>query len=71
MTAAMLMVVPVLAGLLVSMGAGLHGACPTAGENALSLGMLGAGGLLALASAAAWVAALLSGGRSLVPRVPA
>jgi len=64
-----LLVLPTLAALLVSMGAGVHGTCPTGGENALSLGMLWADGLLALASAGGWVAALFSGGRSVVPRV--
>lgn len=70
-TAAVLMALPTLAGLLISMGGAVHGACPTAAENALSVGMLGVGALLWLASAAAWVAALLSGGRSVVSRVPA
>ncbi|MEJ7818453.1 MAG: hypothetical protein WKF49_07185 [Thermoleophilaceae bacterium] len=68
-TAAVLLALPTLGALLMSMGAGVHGACPTGGENALSLGMLWSGGLLALASAGGWVAALLSGGRSVVPRV--
>lgn len=68
-TAAVLLALPTLAALLLTMGAGVHGACPTGGENALALGMLWSGGLLALASAGGWVAALLSGGRSVVPRV--
>ncbi len=68
-TAAMLMALPTLALVLLSMGARVHGACPTGGENTLSLGMLWAGGALALVSAGGWVAALLSGGRSVVPRV--
>ncbi len=70
-TAAMLMALPTLALLLLSMGARIHAACPTGGENTVALGMLAAGGLLALASAAGWMAALLSGGRSVVTRVPA
>lgn len=70
-TAAILMALPTLAALLLAMGGGIHGACPTGAENALSLAMLAAGGLLALVSAGGWIAALLSGGRSVVPRVVA
>lgn len=68
-SAAVLLALPTLAALLLSMGGAIHGACPTGGENALSLGMLSVGGVVALASAGGWVAALLSGGRSVVPRV--
>lgn len=70
-SAGMLIAAPTIAALLVAIGAGVHGACPTAGENALSLVLLGVGALLTVACAGAWAAALLSGGRSVVPRVPA
>lgn len=71
-TAAVLLALPTLAVLLMAMGSAVQGvqsACPTGGLDALALGMLWSGGLLALASAGGWVAALLSGGRSVVPRV--
>jgi len=70
-TAALLMAVPTLAMLLLSMGGGFHGACPTAGKDAVALGMLVTGAVLALAAAGSWTAALLTGGRSVVPRVSA
>jgi len=70
-TAAMLMALPTLAMLLLAMGGGLHGACPTAGKDAVALGMLVTGAALALVAAGSWVAALLTGGRSVVPRVSA
>jgi len=68
-TAAGLMVAPTLAGLLVPMGASLHATCPSGARDALALVMLAAGAGLALISAAAWVAALLTVGRAVVPRV--
>lgn len=68
-TAAGLMVAPTLAGLLVPMGASLHATCPSGARDALALAMLAAGAGLALVSAAAWAAALVTGGRAVVPRV--
>ncbi len=68
-TAAGLMVAPTLAGLLVPMGASMHATCPSGVRDALALAMLAAGAGLALISAAAWVAALLTVGRAVVPRV--
>lgn len=70
LTAATLIALPVLGALLLEMGAGLAGVSPSAFVRDVARAMAVAGGITLLASAAAWLAALVSGGRAVVPRVP-
>ncbi|MGO8685504.1 MAG: hypothetical protein ACLQUT_13160 [Thermoleophilia bacterium] len=69
LTAATLIALPVLGALLLEMGAGLAGVAPSALARDLAHAMVLAGAMTLLASAAAWLAALVSGGRAVVPRV--
>ena len=68
LTAATLIALPVLGALLLEMGAGLAGVSPSALVRDVARAMALAGGITLLASAAAWLAALVSGGRAVVPR---
>ena len=69
LTAATLIALPVLGALLLEMGAGLAGVSPSAFVRDVARAMAVVGGITLLASAAAWLAALVSGGRAVVPRV--
>jgi hypothetical protein len=69
LTAATLIALPVLGALLLEMGAGLAGVSPSAFVRDVARAMAVAGGITLLASAAAWLAALVSGGRAVVPKV--
>ncbi|HSF26346.1 MAG TPA: hypothetical protein VLC50_02390 [Actinomycetes bacterium] len=64
--AAGLIAVPILGGLLVPMGAGLHGACPGPTVSTVGAMLFWSGGLLILLSLLAWSAALASAGRAVV-----
>jgi hypothetical protein len=69
LAAASLMAVPVLGVLLVTMGSGLVSISPSALLRGMAWGMQLVGGILVLASAAAWLSALASGGRAVIPLV--
>jgi len=69
LTAACLMALPVLGALLLTMGAGLESVSPSALVRSIAWAMGLIGGAILLASAVAWLSALVSGGRALVPRV--
>lgn len=69
LTAATLIALPLLGALLLEMGAGLAAASASALVRDVARAMAVAGGVTLLVSAAAWLAALVSGGRALVPRV--
>jgi hypothetical protein len=69
LTAATLIALPVLGALLLEMGAGLAAVSLSAFVRDVARVMALAGGITLLASAAAWLAALVSGGRAVVPRV--
>lgn len=69
LTAACLMALPVLGALLLTMGAGLESVSPSALVRSIAWAMISVGGVVLLASAVAWLSALVSGGRAVVPRV--
>jgi len=69
LTAACLMALPVVGALLLTMGAGLAHVSPSASVQAIAWAMEVCGSVVLLASAAAWLSALVSGGRAVVPRV--
>jgi hypothetical protein len=69
LTAACLMALPVVGALLLTMGAGLAHVSPSASVHAIAWAMEVCGSVVLLASAAAWLSALVSGGRAVVPRV--
>jgi len=69
LTAACLMALPVVGALLLTMGAGLASVSPSASVRAIAWAMGACGGVVLLAPAAAWLSALVSGGRAVLPRV--
>jgi hypothetical protein len=69
LTAATLIALPVLGALLLGMGAALADVSPSAFVRDVARATAVAGGITLLASAVAWLAALVSGGRAVVPRV--
>jgi len=69
LTAACLMALPVLGALLLTMGAGLESVSPSALVRSIAWAMGLIGGAILLTSAVAWLSALVSGGRAVVPRV--
>lgn len=63
------MALPVLGALLLTMGAGLESVSPSALVRSIAWAMGLIGGAILLTSAVAWLSALVSGGRAVVPRV--
>jgi len=68
LTAACLVSLPTLAALLLAMGAGFSSAAPSSLLRDAGWAMVAAGALLGLTAGAAWLAALLTGGRAVLTR---
>jgi len=68
LTAACIVSLPTLAALLLAMGASFHSAAPSGLLRSAGWAMIAFGGLLGLTASAAWLAALLSGGRAVLAR---